>query len=148
MTVAYLEFEDHADELLQARATREMKTAAQSLRLAALDVRRRLIGSPPEGTTIQLDPSVQNPEQRCAELANLAVDVVTATDYLLGMLDAPTDMAPPLSLADEAEPRRGNGALDHRAHDQLTRQRFDARATAVRLGMRLRAELRRDIAKY
>jgi hypothetical protein len=146
--VAYLEFDDHADELLQARATPQMKAAAQSLRLAALDVRRRLYGSPPEGTTIQLDSSVPNPEQRRVELANLAVDVVAATDYLLGLLDAPAGIAPRLLLTGEAEPARGNGALGDRALDRLTRQRLDARTTAVRLAMRLRAELRGDIAKY
>ena len=125
----------------------EMNTAAQRLRSTALEVRRQLMGSPPAGS-IEFDPAVPNPELRRVELANLAVDVVTATDYLLRLLGAPSVSSPRLLLADETGAARGSGALDHDALDRLTRQRLDARGTAVRLGMRLLAELRSDIAKY
>lgn len=100
----------------------------------------------PTDSLLQWDPSLQNPEIRRLELADRATDVVTAVDYLLCMLGASDATHPRLVLAGETGPCRGQGRLDEDALDRLARRRFDARGIAVRLGMRLFSELKRDLA--
>lgn len=79
------------------------------------------------------------------ELADLAIDVVTATDHLLSLLDDSTSPSPQLRLDNEAGSDHGYGLTDDAA-DQLNRRRLEARGTAVRLGIRLFGGLRDDIA--
>jgi len=81
---------------------------------------------------------------RSIELADLAVDVVAAVDYLLSLLAASATRLPQLVLANEAGPSLRHGSSDDVAFDQLVRRRLDARGSAVRLAMRLLAGLRAD----
>lgn len=137
---------DQAERLLTASSTLEMLEAARSLRLAALSIRRLLVRPFTTGTSLQVGPSVPAPELRRAELADLAVDVVTATDYLMRLLSSPAVTASRLSLADRAR-LGGEGYPDEETFDMLTRRQLDARGTAVRLGMRLLSQLGSDVAQ-
>lgn len=139
-------YEDQADELLAASSASGMDRAAQRLRVTALSVRRLLICPALGDTFLQIAPSVPNPELRRMELADLATDVVTAADYLLSLLGMSAAICPQLVLASEASSDCDPGRSDDDALDRLTRRRLDARGTAVRLGMRLLAGLRSDIA--
>ena len=140
------ELADHAEQLLAASSTAEMAMAAKSLRLTALNVRRLLTHSLNTQAPPQLDPSLPDPELRQVELADLAVDVVGATDYLLRLLAAQPAMTSRLALAGDASHDRGRAYADEETADRLIRRRLDARGTAVRLGMRLIAGLRSDVA--
>jgi hypothetical protein len=137
---------DQAEQLLAASSTPEMMKAATSLRETALSIRRLLTRPFATGMPPQMDPSVLEPELRRAELADLAVDVVTATDYLIRLLGSPAVTASRLSLADRADPG-GEGYSDEETFDMLTRRQLDARGTAVRLGMRLLSQLNSDVAR-
>ena len=141
---AHPELGDQADVLLNAATIPEM-TAAQQLRLTAFDVRHLLMHPVLTNAYLQFDPSVLDPEQRRMELADLATDVATATDYLLSLLATPASISP-LILDSEAGFGRGRDSADAEALDRLTRQRLEARATAVRLGVRLLSGLRSDVA--
>jgi len=141
------ELGNQADELLAAITVPEMITAAKSLRQTALNVRRVLMRPLFTATFVQFDPSVPDPESRRMELADLAVDVVTATDYLLSLLGGPATTSSQLVLATEVGTDHGHGPSDDEALDRLTRRRLDARGSAVRLGMRLLAELQCEAAK-
>jgi hypothetical protein len=132
---------DQAEQLLTATDTAGMMEAAQALRLTALDMRQRLMRPLPKDISDQKDLSTPDPELRRTELADLAVDVVTAADYLLRLLAAPAVTTSRFTLAGEADA----GRFDEESFDRLTRRRLDARGTAVRLGMRLLAELRSDV---
>lgn len=78
---------DQAEALLGATTTDEMQTAARELRDTALGIRRLLMRPVLADAYIKLAPTVLDPERRRIELADLAVDVVTAADYLLSVLD-------------------------------------------------------------
>jgi len=143
---AHPELGDQAEELLAASSVPEMTEAARNLRMTALGVRRLLMRPLLSETFLQLDPSIPDPEWRRLELADLAVDVVTAADYLLSLLVAPSFASTSLVLATEAGTDRGHGPSDDEALDRLTRRRLDARSSAVRRAMRLLAGLRRDVA--
>ena len=145
-TAVRQELADHAEQLLAASSTAEMAMAAKSLRLTALNVRRLLTHSLNTQAPPQLDPSLPDPELRQVELADLAVDVVGATDYLLRLLAAQPAMTSRLALAGDASHDRGRAYADEETADRLIRRRLDARGTAVRLGMRLIAGLRSDVA--
>jgi hypothetical protein len=147
IAAAHPELGDQAEELLSASGIPELLAAASNLRQTALTLRRLLIHPPLAGTVLQIDPSAPDPEWRRMELADLAVDVVTATDYLLSLLGGPATTSTQLVLATGARTDRGHGPSDDEALDRLTRQRLDARGIAVRLGMRLLAELRCDATK-
>jgi len=138
--------EDQADELLNANTIPDMTAAAQELRETALNARRLLMRPLITSAHLQLAPSVLDPEQRRMELAELAVDVVTAVDYLLILLGKSAAVSSRLVLSDEAGADRGHGAWDDEAADRLDRRRLDARNTAVRVGMRLLAGMRSDVA--
>lgn len=138
---------DQAEQLLTASGTPEMMEAARSLRLIALSIRRLLMRPLATGTSLQMGPSVPDPELRRAELADLAVDVVTATDYLMRLLSGPAVTASRLVLAGRAGSGGGEGYSDEETFDLLTRRQLDARGTAVRLGMRLLSQLSSDVAQ-
>jgi hypothetical protein len=145
-TAVRQELTDQAEHLLAASGTPEMAEAAKGLRLTALNVRKLLTRPPLTPPPLQLDPSLPDPELRRAELADLAVDVVGATDYLLRLLAAPPAMTSRLALAGDAGHDRGRAYAEEESADRLIRRRLDARGTAVRLGMRLIAGLRSDVA--
>ena len=130
------ELGDQAGALLEASGVPEMTEAAQRLRLAALSVRRLLMYPLLADTYLQLAPSFLDPEQRRMELADLAVDVITAAEYLLSLLGAASARSSQLVLAAKRT-LTSVGSADDAALDRLARRRLDARGTAVRLGMRL-----------
>ncbi len=80
---------DQADALLEASDVPGMQRAAADLRETALNIRRLLMRPVLTNQFLRLAPTVMDPEIRRMELADLAVDVVTATDYLLSLLGAP-----------------------------------------------------------
>jgi hypothetical protein len=137
---------DEAGALLEASDVPNMQKAATELRRTALNIRRLLMRPVLTDKFLQLAPTVLDPEFRRMELADLAVDVVTATDYLLSLLGAPASLSSRLVLDAEAGSDRGHGTADIDALDRLNRRRLDARSTAVRLGMRLLGALRSDVA--
>jgi hypothetical protein len=137
---------DQADALLRAKTAPEISAAATQLRLTALGVRGLLMRPLLTENVLAIAPTVMDPEQRRMELADLAVDVVTALDYLLGLLGAPAATSPGLVLDTESGLNRRDGPSDADALDRLQRRRLDARGVAVRLGMRLLAGLRSDVA--
>lgn len=137
---------DQAEALLAATSVCEMKEAAKRLRLTAAGMGRLLTRPSSRDTSLQFDPSILDPERRRMELADLAVDVVTAVDYLLSLLDTSVAVSSPLILASEVGSCCGRNMSDEGAFDRLTRRRLDARGTAVRLGMRLLGRLGCDLA--
>lgn len=138
---------DQAERLLTTVGTPEMMEAAGGLRLTALSIRRLLMRPLATNTSLQMGPSVPDPELRRAELADLAVDVVTATDYLIRLLSSPAVTASRLTLASQATLGHGEGYSGELIVDMLTRRQLDARGTAVRLGMRLLSQLSSDVAQ-
>lgn len=144
MTEGRQDLSDLAEQLLTATSTSEMIEATKGLRLIALSTRRELMGPLVKDISPRKDAPAADLEQWRAELADLAVDVVTATDYLLKLLITPAVTAPRLTLTNEAWSGHAAGYSDEEIFDQLTRRRLDARGTAVRLGTRLLSELRSD----
>jgi hypothetical protein len=123
------ELGDQAEALLAASSVLTMEEAAQRLRLTAFSVRRLLTNPLLADAYLRLAPSLLDPERRRMELADLAVDVITAVDYLLGLLETSASASPQLIPASDD-------------FDRLARRRMDARQTAVRLGMHLISGLR------
>ncbi len=126
---------DYIESLLEATTVYEMSEAATNLRWAAASV-CKLLTHPQPMTDQVFDPSGTDPRWRRGELVELAVDVVTAVDYLLSLLDSSAAMPSSLVLADDAGFGR-EASMSEGAQDRLTRRRLDARGTAVRRGMRL-----------
>lgn len=141
VTREYLELSEQAEQLLAASDTVEMIEAAKGLRLTALKVRRLLMRPFLTEASLQPDPPVPDPEQRRADLADLAVDVVGAADYLLRLLLAPPAITPRLVLGSETGYDHRRVYAEEETADRLIRRRLDARGTAVRLAMRLAAKL-------
>jgi hypothetical protein len=140
------DLDDRAEDLLSAHALPEIKLAAEAMRQTALSI-RRLLMRPVIGTaSIALAPTVLDPEQRRMELADLAVDVVTATDYLLSLLNMQTGSTTSPVLERELGPDHGYGGPDNEAPASLNRRRYDAKGLVVKLGMRLLENLRSDVA--
>jgi hypothetical protein len=137
LAASYPELGDQAELLLAARSAPDMKEAAHRLRALALGVRRLLASPAARDALLVLSPSAEDPELRHAEIANLAVDVVTAVDYLLNLLDTPVTPLPRLSLAGDSRSGRGHGHAGDDASDWLIRKQLDARGAAVRVGARL-----------
>jgi hypothetical protein len=136
---------DQAEALLAATSVCEMSEAAKKLRLTAAGIGRMLTRPLSVDTFLQFDPSVLDPEQRRMELSDLSVDVVTAIDYLLSLLDVSATMSSPFTLTHEGSLAGGLCTPDEAAFDRLTRRRFDARGVAVRLGRRLLSQLGCDV---
>lgn len=136
---------DQAEALLAATTVQEMDEAAKILRKAAASVGRMLTRPLPSGTVLQFDPSLLDPGRRRMELTDLAVDVVTAVDYLVSLLGTSAANSSPLILADETYVGSRHGLSDDSAYDRLVRRRLDARGTAVRLGIRLLGGLDCDV---
>jgi hypothetical protein len=124
--VTHPEMGDQAEPLLEARTIPEMNDAAKVLRRTTLDVRALLMHPLLLENYNTVAPTVQDPEGRCMELADLAVDVVTSVDQLRWSL-------PDSDL--------GHTTSDHEALNRLDQRRLDA----IRLGTRLLSGLRSDI---
>ena len=122
-----------------------MKAAAERLRALALSVRQQIASPRSEDALLRFGPSVRDPEPRLAGLADLAVDVVTAVDYLLTLLDAPVTTSSQLVLAGDDRPICGHHQARDDAHDWLIRKQLDARGAAVRVGTRLISGLLSDV---
>ena len=120
---------DLVSDLLEAGDPARMLVAALRLRRAVTGMRRLLAHPAGPGVLAVLLAEQGLPpgwlearaEHLAARLADQAVNVVTALDYLTVLLYTPADGAQEL--------------------DRLTRRRLDARATAVRQGTRLLAML-------
>jgi hypothetical protein len=141
--VAHPELHDQVETLHRSRTYSEIRTAAGELRDVGLEARRMLMDSQ-LGTELALQLGTIDPGRRREELANLAIDVVTATDYLLSLVDdhplqsrknflAENDLGPQASPIDSA-----GRSLDE---DLRYRRVLDSRAAAVRLGGQLLREL-------
>ena len=146
LTMSHPELEDQAEALLAASSAPEMKQAARRLRMTALSMRRLLTSPLSADAMPAFDPSMPDLELRRVELADLAVDVVTAVDYLLNLLDTSTTTSPRLELASEAGSGRRHDPLCDDTFDWLIRKQLDARGAAVRLGMRLISGLLSDVS--
>jgi hypothetical protein len=136
-------FGGQVDELLEACSPEQVLAAAARLRRTALEV-RRLLADPFAARVLAVlpeEPGVpwQDPGRLAARLADQAVNVVTALDYLLGLL-APAEV-PVRRLVLGDGPARDQDQAEEDARDRLTRRRLDARAAAVREGTRLLAML-------
>jgi hypothetical protein len=147
---AHLSLSDQIDDLIEASPPENMIEPAQRLRRTALSVRRLLMRPLLAEMFLQLEKelelSFEEPELLRMQVANQAVNVVTALDYLLILLFTPAITSSQLVLGGDPGSDRTQGRTDEEAHDWLTRRQLDARGTAVREGMRLLVMLRRDIA--
>jgi hypothetical protein len=113
------------DDLLEAQGPAQMLAAAARLRRTVVGL-RRLLAHPRAAQALavlleQQDTPWLHPGQLAARLADQAVNVITALDYLTALLRR-------LTIGEEEA-------------DRLTRQRLDARAIAVRQGTLLLAML-------
>lgn len=139
-----IELEDRIDVLLATSSAPDMDVAAREIRLTALEVRRLLMRAPLSAPLFKLRASVPDQRQLRVELADLAVDIVAAVDYLLSLLTASATRSVQFILGDEAGPNLGHSSSNDAAIDRLIRRRLDARGGVVRLVMRLVAGLRAD----
>jgi hypothetical protein len=128
-----------AGSLLEAETVPEVRKAARDLREAAIGIWRLLTQPVLADSFIQISPAVQDPERRRRQLADLAVNVVTAVDYLLNFLPASSDEPEDFELRPDHVPDDGPAV-------RLIQRRLDARATAVKVGGRFLDGLRRDVA--
>jgi hypothetical protein len=137
----HLDLGCHTDRLLSATGPAEMTRAAQDLLEAALSAWRVLTG-PPSG--IVPDPAIPDPDRWRDQLAAMALNAVTATDYLLVLLST---AAPARRWRFPWRPAAARQAgTDTEASNRLARHRLDARAEAVRQGARLGSALRGGLA--
>jgi hypothetical protein len=145
---AHPEVGDRADALLIASGPKQMLEPAKRLRETAIAVRRLLLRPLLGGTFMQLqtelDVPFPDPDWLRMEIADQAVDVVTAVDYLLFLLQTPSRSG--LLLGGEPGSDRAQGRTDEETLDWLSRRQLDARGTAVRQGQRLLTSLRRHIS--
>jgi hypothetical protein len=141
MTAVHLDLGNQANQLLAAGSMPEMAEAASDLRLTALSIRSLLMSCSPAHAPVQMDPSLPDPEGRRAQLADMTIDVVNATDYLLRLLSHPEGTTSRLILAREF----GDGVPDSEKVSQLAQRQLDARGAAVRAGTRLMSSLRSDV---
>jgi hypothetical protein len=134
------------DQLLDAENIVSMERAARAMRENAIGVRRLLVRPILASSFIQFSPSVLDPEQRRRQLANHAVDVVTAVDYFLTFIPSSAADDDGLSLVRDVGPARDHVSSDDGSAVRFAQRRLDARATAVKVGTRLLEGLRADVA--
>jgi hypothetical protein len=128
-----------AGSLLAAETVPEVRKAARDLREAAIGIWRLLAHPVLADSFIQISPTVQDPERRRRQLADLAVNVVTAVDYLLNFLTDASDEPEDFAL-------RPDHVTDDGPAVRLIQRRLEARGTAVKVGGRFLDGLRRDVA--
>lgn len=146
---AHPEVGDRVDALLVASGPEETIEAAKRLREMAISVRRLLLRPLLADTFLQLQRELEisfpDPDWLRMQLADQAVDVVTAVDYLLTLL-LTEPRSGQLILGGEPGSERMQSRTDEETLDWLRRRRLDARGTAVRQGQRLLTALRGHIA--
>jgi hypothetical protein len=135
----YPDLYDITRSLLLAETIPGMRTAAQDFREAAIGIWCLLTQPVLSASFIQISPAVHDPEQRRRQLADLAVNVVTAVDYLLNFLTDSSDEAEEFKL-------RPDYVTDEAPAVRLIQRRLDARSTAVKVGVRFLDGLHRDVA--
>jgi hypothetical protein len=140
------EIGDQAEALLASTSGPEIREAAHRLRGIALSVRRQIASPRAEDALLRLSPSTPDPEPGFAELADVAIDVVAAVDYLLSLLDAPVVASRHLTLASAISPDHRHRVVSDDASDWLIRKQLDARSAAVRVGARLIGGLLSDVS--
>lgn len=137
---------DQADALLLAEGVQEMIAAAKRLRDTAIGVRRLLLRPFLADTFLQIQEMSGAPFQDRdwlrTEMADQAVDVVTAVDYLLFLLHT-QPRSGQLNLGGDSSSERMQSRTDEEALDWLTRRRLVARGEAVTQGQRMLAALRK-----
>jgi hypothetical protein len=147
---ANLSLFEQIDDLASTRRADDFREPAERLRNTALGVRRLLMRPLLAETFLQvernLDFAVPEPDWLRIQPANQAVNVVTALDYLLTLMDAPSTQASAFSLSNGLGLDSTQGRTDQDAADWLSRRRFDARRAAVTEAQRLLLMLRKDIA--
>lgn len=133
---------DQVEELHSAGTFTAMKPRAESLRRIALNARRMLM-DPQLGVELVEQLGTVDPERRRLEIADLAIDVVTATDYLLHLVnqDEHTSRA---TYSAGSGTSSSNRAIEGENEDARFARALDSRAAAVRLGGRLLYALRQD----
>jgi hypothetical protein len=147
---ANLSLFEQINDLISTSRPDDFREPAERLRNTALGVRRLLMRPLLAETFLQmernLDFAVPEPDWLRIQPANQAVNVVTALDYLLTLMDAPSTQASAFSLSSGLDPDSTQGRTDQDAADWLSRRRFDARRAAVTEAQRLLLMLRKDIA--
>lgn len=146
LTTSRPDLGDLVEALLAASTASEMKQAARRLRATALSVRRQIASPRSEDALLRLGPSVPDPEPGLAELSDLAIDAVTAIDYLLSLLDGSVTVSRRFVLASDNDPSLGHRPGCDEDRDWLIRKQLDARGAAVRIGTRLISGLLSDVA--
>ena len=141
------ELSDQVDTLISAETYTNMRSAAEDLRRVALDARRMLM-DPQLGTELGLQASAVDAERRRLELADLAIDVVTAADYFLNLIreSSAAESSRYSAEHDHDDSQRSRQSDDQDWDDLRYRRALDARAALVRRGGRLLHILRRDSA--
>jgi hypothetical protein len=147
MTGADWSVSHQVEALLSAVGGPEMSDAATDLRRTVASVRQVLVSPSPDDASLKLISAGRNPKKRRAELADLALDTITAVDYLLSLLNSPASSPPRLVLSREFDGGARPGFSLEDEFSRLTRQQLDARATTVRLGTRLTSELHSAITR-
>jgi hypothetical protein len=143
---ANLSLFEQINDLISTSRPDDFREPAERLRNTALGVRHLLMRPLLAETFLQmernLDFVVPEPDWLRIQPAN----VVTALDYLLTLMDAPSTQASAFSLSNGPGPDSTQGRTDQDAADWLSRRRFDARRAAVTEAQRLLLMLRKDIA--
>jgi hypothetical protein len=142
--ITHPELHDQVHTLNSSQTYPEMRSAAGELRKVGLETRRMLM-DPQLGTELAQQLGTHDPERRRRELANLAIDVVTATDYLLSLVDDhPLESRKGFSAEADLGAQASSADSVSRSPDEDLRYRrvLDSRAAAVRLGGELLRELR------
>jgi len=141
--------DEQVQELSAASDYDKMRPAAENLRNVGLDARRMLM-DPQLGNELALQLGNIDPERRRFELADLAIDVVTATDYLLYVIAgrSPTSNRRFSAEADlgGSPPIRSSPQDSNAEEDLRYRRALDSRAAAVGIGGRLLRALRSETA--
>ena len=145
LRTAHPELDDQVETLHSSRTYSDIGSAAGELRRVGLEVRRMLM-DPQLGSELALQLGSIDPERRREDLANLAIDVVTATDYVLSLVDdhplqSRQSFSAEANLGAQASPA---DSTTGRSPDEDLRYRrvLDSRAAEVRLGGQLLRELR------
>jgi hypothetical protein len=145
--IGHPELDDQVGQLHSARTYEQMRPAAENLRGIGLDARRMLM-DPQLGNELALQLGTIDPERRRFELADLAIDVVTAADYLLHLVDERSSSSQQKFSAERDlgtnAPSNPDLSGNNADGDLRYRRVLDSRAAAVRLGGRLLRVLRSE----
>jgi hypothetical protein len=136
------DFNDQAEALLSSDSPEGIRQEASDLRASVLAIRRVLADPVLSSSVVGVGAPFTDPYEMRMALADLAIDAVTALDYLLANLGASEARASqPWSLTESVDRLP---AHDDEAADRRLRRQLDARAAAVRLVGRLFSAVRKD----